>query len=87
MSVAYQQSVIECAFFAAGVLPYWITLAMRRKSLRYWCLLLWCSSIWCLYFWYHAAPMGVLNNAVELTLAGYGLWRGIRENKHTLHTP
>ncbi len=65
----------EAAFFAAGVLPYWLTLYRPYKDEAYWRVLVWCCFVFLAYFYYHGAWAAVANNAVELGIAAYGLKR------------
>ena len=65
----------ECAFFVLGVLPYWRTLWMPEKTLGYWCLLLWCCCVWALYFGSRGQWAPLVNNIVEMGIAGAGIDR------------
>jgi hypothetical protein len=66
---------MEIAFFVLGVLPYWFALYQPSKTIRYWQVMCWCCCVWLVYFWVHGASAAILNNAVELCLACYGLRR------------
>ena len=68
---------MEAAFFVLGVLPYWYTLYLPEKSLRFWTVLVWCCCIWIIYFSHHGATAALVNNVVELGLAAWG-WRRCR---------
>ena len=66
---------IEIVFFAIGMVPWWCACAMRNKTKLYWCILLWVCCVMLVYYAMHRAPVGVVNNVVEMSIGVYGLRR------------
>lgn len=67
---------IEIVFFLLAMCPWWFACWLRDKTVVYWGIYLWVCVLMLVYYSVvHHAPLGILNNAIEIGIGIYGLRR------------